>query len=77
MKVEVNKTPANEGQPQCFYRVMGATYLQYNTIEDVEKDFLNGKIDEYTAAQALAYGIHQKMEWEDAVKAVDEWQCRD
>ena len=67
----------NITQPESFYRAIGATYLQYNAIEDVKKDFLNGKIDEYTAAQALAYGLPQKMEWEDALVAVDEWQSKD
>ena len=60
-------------QHESFYRVIGATYLQYNNIEDVENDFLAGRIDEYTAAQAIAYGLPQKLEWEDAVSVVKEW----
>ena len=67
----------NNRQPKSFYRAMGAAFLQYNNIEEVEKDFFNGKIDEYTATEALAYGIPQKMEWEDAFLIVDDWQCRD
>ena len=60
-------------QPESFYRVIGATYLQYKNIEDVENDFLTGKIDEYTASQAIAYGLPQKMEWDNVVSMVNEW----
>jgi len=72
---ETVKEVIKESQPEDFYRAIGATHLNYHTINDVLEDYLDGVIDDYTAAQALAYGIDVPMDWDDAMILLDEWDA--
>ena len=71
--LETVKRKLDEAQPQDFYKEMGATYLQYTDAEQVKDAYFSGDIDEYTATQALAYGIDNPIDWDMANGWVEKW----